>query len=251
MNYVIASLQRSGSTYLSELLARNRVGIPEIDFCATITAEACAFPLALIRGESTEEYLESLFAKRTVNGIFATKIEGDWLEIMQANMKVPTFSIKDMLLKLFPEAKYIFLTRRDRLKQAISHEKAMKDSQWWCVGKESPSESKIQVTVTEIQARLFYILTHEQKWKEFFHESNIQPLHIVYEDLIKYPEQILPRLSEFLGQEIKPIATEKMSLKIQSNKETEELYEEYIKVASRTSNYNLIQEIITGTYCTK
>ncbi|SDY20948.1 hypothetical protein [Nitrosomonas sp. Nm33] len=56
MDCIIATLPRSGSHFLCELLARNRLGVPAEDF--NIYLEVSPFSTALALGITTEEYLK-------------------------------------------------------------------------------------------------------------------------------------------------------------------------------------------------
>jgi LPS sulfotransferase NodH len=234
-NYIIATLPRTGSTYLCELLSRNHMGVPYEDF--NIFIGSSPFARSLVIGESTEEYIKRFFIpKRTNSGILCTKLMSHWLEIIRTNMSSYAKSYSDMLTQLFPDFKVIFLTRKNKVKQAISWIKASKTKQWI---KASPTtEIDYEPKPFEIQECLQRIFTLEQVWRDTFEDGGIEPLKLIYEDFIENVESTLEKINNYVGFGCSNFEKKTKICRVQSNQSSEKIYETFCQQYSleRKSN---------------
>lgn len=105
---------------------------------------------------------------------------------------------------IFPNNKYIFLTRRNKVRQAVSWWKAIVSTEWH----RKTGEKAIYNDVIRDKYD-FDALTHllketvfrECKIQDFFKEGNLTPLTIVYEDFINNYESTIKKVIEFIGIE--------------------------------------------------
>jgi LPS sulfotransferase NodH len=101
----------------------------------------------------------------------------------------------------FPNHRHIFMTRRNKLRLAVSWWKAIQSHEWH---KRSGESSK---SVDLSDAYSFEAIKHlymeasmrEAGIQEFFTEGNIAPLTIAYEDFIQSYEGTIRTLLDFLG----------------------------------------------------
>ncbi|MBT8219380.1 MAG: sulfotransferase, partial [Bacteroidia bacterium] len=103
---------------------------------------------------------------------------------------------------LFPNCKHIFLTRRNKVRQAVSWWKAINDNQWHIEsGKSHTPEDKFYEDKYDYDA-LFHLLKEtvlrECSVQQWFSERNIQPLTFVYEDFIQDFDGTVQRAIDFL-----------------------------------------------------
>jgi trehalose 2-sulfotransferase len=118
-SYVVCALPRSGSSLLCELLfGTGLAGAP-----------AEYFDVALMRrlrerwgADGFDSYLDELLARRTgPNGVFGFKAH--FFQIAEA---FPERGVE----KVFPALQYVYITRGDRLRQAISWSRALQTGKW-------------------------------------------------------------------------------------------------------------------------
>ena len=107
------------------------------------------------------------------------------------------------LLKLIcPNVKFIWLTRRNKIKQAISLLKARKTSQWHIYNEQGSLELKKLKTIPshkDLSESLIEVAANDSIWDDFFSKNNIIPLSLIYEDLIEKPEKSIKEIIGFLG----------------------------------------------------
>ena len=119
----------------------------------------------------------------------------------------------------FPDMHYIFVKRRDHLRQAISLSKAVQTKQWSI---DDRSVDTPKYDPGDIRARILIIKQMEQNWEQFFQEWEIEPCIVICEDLAnKYPdviESIMTVLGINLTEKYEVIPSR---LKKLSNAETE------------------------------
>src|ERR1700730_322607 len=181
--YIICTLPRSGSTGLADLLCQTGIaGVPR---------EYLSRPERFV-ADSRVGY-ESFFPHllkigSTANGIFGAKIF--WFQIAQlAEMLARTppysrLSFDDALNQLFPRLSYIWLRRRDKLRQAISYYRAS-ETNIWSTRRRFPTHLETcQFDREKIEYWRRRIIEWDQGWSQFFEARSISPLTIVYEDMV-------------------------------------------------------------------
>jgi len=173
--YLIASIQRSGSYFLSYLLrGTNQLGAP-FEYLHPDHAEKWHDRLGTceLRG-----MLQRLVQLRTSpNGWFGIKAHWDHFEYGRTNAG-----------ELLHFDKFIRIERRDRLAQAVSLALARQTHSWL----------SMQETVAEPQydkhkiAHALAILDRDTRaWDRWFSVAKIQPLIVYYEDLVADPLAVL------------------------------------------------------------
>lgn len=103
----------------------------------------------------------------------------------------------------FPNGKHIFLTRRNKVRQAVSWWKAIVTQQWHLKKgeKRKPMSSEIQkqYNFEALKHLLVEISLRESKIQAFLEGGNIIPLTIVYEDFIREYPKTIRSVIDFLG----------------------------------------------------
>jgi hypothetical protein len=118
------------------------------------------------------------------------------------------FGIKGNLLQMFPLIssgvfagprwifKHIYLTRRDRVGQAISLARAVKTNEWHSSDDPVPDPD---LTFDEVVSSLHHIHTMEADWETIFTVLQVEPLRLCYEDLIADRSGEFERIRRHLG----------------------------------------------------
>ena len=186
--YFICFVNRSGTTYLAERLSKTRqMGFPQeyLNFQSAHAVERLSkrFEVADFRS-----YLDKLVRRRqSANGIFGTKISFAQLAYLHQ---------KGYLKDFFPNRRFVMVRRRDLVMQAISWFIAEQTRAWasFYSSQEDPvfDERGIIEKVQEI-------ITEYSRFENYFALTGIQPLRLVYEDLVATPDNALGAVWEHLG----------------------------------------------------
>src|SRR5262245_57649195 len=121
MYYIICSSPRSGSSLLAQTLYDMGIGDPGEYLNPSLTDYYSSGGEHFMQ-PTPISYVERLKDTRTVNGVFGLKTH--YMDFA----RYP--EIADHVATLFPDAKYISITRRNVLRQAISAAKAAQTMAW-------------------------------------------------------------------------------------------------------------------------
>jgi LPS sulfotransferase NodH len=195
-SYLVCASQRSGTTMLCRALAdTGAAGRPEEYFLAVDEAAQPGWrcwehgPYGRAHGaRSREDYLQIVYRLgSTPNGVFGAKLM--WNNVRWAVAKfreMPTFSGLDraeVFHSAFPGLRIVNVTRRDRVRQAVSWARMAQDGVW-VVSDDEPALPKGQ---TEYNAKLIggleaLIIEGERGWRDLYAELGVTPYDVVYED---------------------------------------------------------------------
>ena len=101
----------------------------------------------------------------------------------------------------FPNHHHIFMTRRNKVRLAVSWWKAIQSQEWHRVRGEKAKIVDLRDAYSFEAIRHLYLecSMREAGIQEFLSEGNISPLTIVYEDFTQCYEETIKRVLEFLG----------------------------------------------------
>jgi trehalose 2-sulfotransferase len=142
-SYFICASPRCGSTLLSEALEMtNLAGHPKEYF----TYEHESYWIEKLEIASYDSYIDKIIKVGTTpNGVFGAKLF--WFQtahLAEKLKRLNLFQEKDdnTLTEIFPNLRYIWIDRDDKLRQAISYYKAIHTRVWWLIrGFNDASES--------------------------------------------------------------------------------------------------------------
>mgnify|MGYP006302105721 CR=1 FL=1 len=105
----------------------------------------------------------------------------------------------------FPNGKHIFMTRRNKIRLAVSWWKAIQSGEWHRAHGSQPAQADLSEAYAfdAIQHLLVESLLREAGMQAFFSEAGIQPLTIVYEDFIADYAGTIKQVLAYLGFESK------------------------------------------------
>ena len=107
---------------------------------------------------------------------------------------------KDLLNHLYPNIKYIYLYREDKVRQAVSIEAARQSGQWLVTGREKVDEfTDYKYDLGVLAQELIWRLDAEELWKDIFAEFRIDPLVINHEHFMKTKAMTLSKIALYLG----------------------------------------------------
>jgi LPS sulfotransferase NodH len=201
---VICAVQRSGSFLLCEALKNTGLaGKPEEYF---LNGEGWEGNLwARQHGVTSRSgYLQLVFEKGTSpNGVFGTKIMWNYFHTMIKSLReLPEYKEMDapqLMAALFPNVHYIWIVRREKVRQAVSWAKAVQtDIYAWTKGKVPVPKQEPAFDFAFIDQLYKLVLEGEAGWQNFFEACGVQPFTVVYEELVESFEPTAIRILEYL-----------------------------------------------------
>jgi LPS sulfotransferase NodH len=236
--YLVCSTQRSGSTLLCQLLASTGVaGRPEEFFEARAETGLPPHPGYFLAGlprtgagirddlrptdgpsysdlrtvGGWEAHLQRTFRLGTTpNGVFGAKLMWNQLpDVEQHAAAVDRFAGLtgiELLEELFdgPNGlRYVWMRRRDKVRQAISLWRALQTRTWRLENPTKPdSKPVLRYSFDGIEHLRRRLNADDQAWGRFFDGNGIAPLELEYEeDVLPDPAAAVARVLQFVGVE--------------------------------------------------
>jgi trehalose 2-sulfotransferase len=188
VSFAVCSIPRSGSSLLCDLLATTELAGAPMEYLDEDAIRAFGRIWGM---DAFEDYLDALLARKTSpNGVFGLKLLYGQLRELAGRE----------LGDVFPNPRFIYITRRDHLRQAVSFARATQTEQW---ASDHPAPSHLPVfDPDQIQHMLEWIERDERLWEEYFELRSISPLRIVYEDFVAAVDGTVLRAMEHIGIEL-------------------------------------------------
>lgn len=219
--YMVCATMRTGSSLLCELLAgTGHAGRPDEVFHPRERRTA----LASLNGERS--YLEVLAEAAAPEGVFGAKLL-DWQRYYLAETLCEHFGgpvdIPTGLAMTFGEVKYVYLRRKDRLRQAVSLYRARHTRRWRDDERYGPTRPEPEFDADAIRRAARELTAAEGRWHAFFITHGIEPLVVSYESLAEDMEGTLRHVLDFLELPVPASETlQPPSLVRQADDQTEE-----------------------------
>jgi trehalose 2-sulfotransferase len=268
LSYLICTTPRSGSTLLCEALEntgiagrpeeyyqhRRKTGLPRRPreyFEDGLPLEVAD---VLGRGSRVDHELEEFDPRRfpsyrayldwtiergmTPNGVFGAKVMWgyfngfvDRLRDVHGDAIMPT---RTVLERTFGDLHWIFLTRRDKLRQAVSLWKALQNWTWRSeAGNGQGSAHDLRYSYAGIDHLVRQLREHERHWAIFFSDHGLFPQTIVYEEVASDYEGTARAVLQQLGLELPDLSFPHRRMQRQSDGLSEEWVERYREDARR------------------
>jgi trehalose 2-sulfotransferase len=207
--YAICTSRRSGSNLLCQYLASTGVlGNPREYFNGSgrRMLESPGYP-----DDPTEQIKWILTEGATPNRIYGLKVFPAQADRVEQSV---------CWFELLPNLRFVTLKRRDVLAQAISAVRAMQTNQWRA---SMPSQGVAVYDGAGIYAGLAQISHDHFRWKTLFAQRGVEPLALIYEDLVKDPQISIDRIASFFDLSVGArIDAGKIDFAIQRDAVTEE-----------------------------
>jgi len=202
--YLLATVPRSGSTYLSHVLWRTGcLGAP-LEYLNFDPGGPYGHANAL-PDEQMKLWISALRTRTSPNGVFGLKGFPIQFEALQHENPALLGHVMRQMLPSRGGSRIIQLRRRDRTAHAISYARAILSGIWRQEqeqrGTEEPEYSSVAV---ERAGRM--IDDQEASWTAMFRDLRLTPLTLWYEDVVAAPEQAVAAVADFLGVSLEPSA---------------------------------------------
>jgi len=239
-DYVICTNPRSGSWLLSEGLGSTRLaGNPREWFNVLEEQQQrarwrmkhpagldYAAYLALVRAQST-----------TTNGMCGLKLM--YYQFAELPRKLEALGVRarltpaEAMAKLFPQARHLWLVRRDKIRQAISLLIACRTAEWWSIDGFTSDTRPVSGREPEFDAQSIArlergLIENDAGWQTYFNERRIVPRVVYYEDLAADYEGTIASILTWLGvPDAAAVTIPPSRLRRQSNERNEEWLARY------------------------
>jgi LPS sulfotransferase NodH len=188
-SYLICATPRSGSFLLCEALkSTGVVGKPGEFFDRGDMAKLAERWGVSNYKENYGDYLSKALAYgTTVNGVFGAKVMwGYFKKFIHRLRKLPEYHavpLPELMPAVFPNLHYVWITRRDKVRQAISFTKAVQTGIW----SQKPGKSSVPVKeprfdFEEIDQTIQELEDHDAAWNQYFELCGVKPFTVVYEE---------------------------------------------------------------------
>jgi LPS sulfotransferase NodH len=215
---MIAATPRSGSTFFCiECWRTGLLGAP-MEYANIETMGRLWNRVAYKKDISS--YWDAVVQRRTSpNGIFGYKM-------FPQNYTYFAKKYPEMLQRINP-THVVYLTREDRLSQAISLGRAVRSAQWFADG----DTKKLDYDETNISSSIRAIETLTSQWERIFELTGTQPLRVSYEEFLKSPAETMERVVDFIGEPRKYIGKLDIpNIEIQRDAISEDWRQKYLHV---------------------
>jgi LPS sulfotransferase NodH len=208
--YIVCTSPRTGSTLLCQGLSyTGRAGTPAEFFDHRPEVEEYWRHRYSIDREA--EYASGIIAATsTPNGVFGTKLHWSTLLDMHRALRGTTASptsarcgsLNDLLLQRFSTVRYIWLRRRNKVAQGISHFRAYRTGIWELPAGRRPNTigaaKSVDFDLALVDHCVEWAHIYDNEWAAYFQRRNITPMLLTYEDLSSAYDQNLRAVLSFL-----------------------------------------------------
>jgi trehalose 2-sulfotransferase len=240
ITYLICTNPRSGSYLLCDGLASTRLAGRPREWFNPLGEEIRRTRWGLDKSNDDYAlYLDQVRVRSTTrNGISGIKLHFyqfvEFSKKLAGTERFQGLRTAELMTKAFPNVRYLWLTRRDKARQAISYLLAQKSGDWTDIdgAKSSGSEKAIDEGEFDPQvvARLEDAFTrNDVAWQSYFESNNISPFTVYYEELAADYRGVIIRILKWLEvPNADAIDIRPSRLKQQSTGRNEDWLERYV-----------------------
>ncbi|GCE14952.1 Stf0 family sulfotransferase [Tengunoibacter tsumagoiensis] len=225
-SYIICATRRVGSHLLCDLLSQTGIaGNPASYYWDSDFGQPSPYPTFLRKGT-------------TPNGVFGIKVMwGYYADLVNKLRHLPgcaALEVPELMQKVLPDLRYIFLTRHDKVRQAISYWKALQTNVWVLEGKDAHNlepHSKVYFDFARIEQLLQEIRDDEDHWLQYFERCKVSPLVLSYEEIVSHPLENVKRVINYLDIPVQTsIQVGESKLRKQADMTTEAWIQQYYAI---------------------
>jgi len=203
-SYLLASVPRSGSTYVSHLLwATGCLGAP-LEYLNFQPSGPYGFASKSLRAQA-DLWRAALHRRTSPNGVFGLKAFPLQLEgVNEINPQL----VASVMHTMFPRgarARVVELRRRDRTAHAISYARALL-SGIWRQEQEFDDRPEPEYSREAMAQATRMIEQQESAWQAMYRDLRVEPLVIWYEEVLADPTAAIRAVAAYLDVSLDPAA---------------------------------------------
>lgn len=204
VSYLICTTPRSGSWMLCSILAQTGIAGKPTEFFGPTLHEEFKSNRNVAHAPEVREYLDRVVvASTTTNGVFGMKLLANQTEVFlrraAEHKNLPFASLREALESEFPHLQYLWLTRENKVAQAVSYYRALM-TQVWVTWPGMPPVVPRPVTYDCFAIQRCYqdVMASDAYWEGYFHTHGITPLALTYETLLAQREPVVQHVLRYL-----------------------------------------------------
>lgn len=204
-SYILCATPRTGSTLLCSLLSSTGVaGRPESFFREPDQRKWAARFGISVGEDGACDYSEFVAGAMkfgsTANGVFGARVMWGTMSVLVSGLQPASGARRDVdvLEGAFGALRFVHLSRRDVIGQAVSWARA-EQSGYWQHGDAARAEPRLDVE--QVDALVGTIQDHNAAWEAWFAEQSVEPLLVEYESLASDPAETVRGVLKHLGNQ--------------------------------------------------
>jgi LPS sulfotransferase NodH len=198
LSYFVCATPRSGSYLLCDLLKATGVAGAPTEY-VSVTYENHWMPIW--KTATYRDYLDRVIQTgMTRNRVFGLKAHIHQFRHFQQRLRsIPEYNaipLHRIFAEAFGDVRHIWITRRDKVRQAVSYLIATQSNMWWDAHEApapagTPTPERVRFDYAAVARFVQKTLDEERLWLQYFDRFGIEPLVVVYEDLVAAQTSVL------------------------------------------------------------
>lgn len=223
-SYLVCATPRSGSTLLCETLRATGVagrpaehfevlrhsGLPRQprEYLADVADEAVLELLPPVRRPAPAPERPADWVARirrdgcSPNGVWGGKLMwGHVADLLARGRRLDGLAAADLagvLGAVLGDVRFVFVTRADKVAQAVSLWRAIQTQRWRAEGPGPAAREQATYSFAAIDHLVAQLDHEEQQWRRWFRAARVRPLHVPYEALAADPRGTVADVLRFL-----------------------------------------------------
>lgn len=241
--YMVCATPRCGSSLLDEFLRNSGLaGNPDEYF-----SPKNQYLLQRSWGKpGFADYVDEVVRRGTsANGVFGMKMMWGYFDRFMCNVQRLAENRlrtkQSALYATFPDLSFIWITRRDKVRQAVSHARARQTNIWSVRSEQDRRVGKQPVfSFQQIDFMVRELYLHDMAWQRYFAIHAIRPYTVVYEDFLIDPLGIVLDILRSMGIVLPDtVVFAPVRLRKQADAESEEWVQRYHDLKKRKGMHQI------------
>jgi LPS sulfotransferase NodH len=111
----------------------------------------------------------------------------------------------ELISTVFSNVSYVWIIRRDKVRQAVSDELAIQTGNYAWIGDQKPiSEREPIFNFTRLDFQVNRIIAGDHAWQQYFIEAGVTPFKVAYDQFVEESDGTLRAILEYLNIHIPP-----------------------------------------------
>ncbi|HEX2742573.1 MAG TPA: Stf0 family sulfotransferase [Rubrobacter sp.] len=187
---------------------------------------------------------EALKKGTTENGVLGTKIMWaylrDFVRLARRTPRLKSVPPRDVPASVLPNLRrFVWIHRADTTRQAVSLWKALQSQQWRRDSDEELGGRGLRFSFAAVDHLKVRIDEHNAAWQNFFEECGVEPMEVVYEELVEDYEGTVLWLLDGIGISIPEnfgVTEPKM------RRQADDLSEEWVRLYNERAAVKTVQK---------
>src|SRR3712207_1732734 len=183
---------------------------------------------------------EAMRRGTTGNGMLGTKIMWAYVRLARRTPGLEEVRPCEVPASVLPNLRrFVWIHRRDTTRQAVSLWKALQTQEWRRDSEEDVGGQGLRFSFAAVNHLKLRIDEHNTAWQSFFEGCDVEPIEVVYEELVEDYEGTVLRLLDGLGIPLPEgfaVAEPKM------RRQADELSEEWVRLYNEHERVKTVQK---------